>query len=205
MMLDYYGTTEYFSIANSYVSEFYREMDISPGYRVASHILRGLDSRRKLETLLSVSEFMDYEIEEGERKSVIRTNDEYLPLGFLYDEYILRDEFDNLNPMEKQSMLLNAVVLENEKQGIRANNRIVGTDEEMAIDIEAGKTEKSKRIYVGWKTEQGLTDNMQELYVQLVDMSGNTDIQVKPESFLYYTGIDEFWINVSDLEKDERG
>lgn len=213
LMLDYFGTTEYFSVINSYVSEFYREMDISPGYRAASHILRGLDSRRELETLLSVSEFMDYEIEEGERKSVIRTNDDYLPLGFLYDEYILRDEFNNLNPMGKQSMLLNAVVLESEKQGIRANSSIVGMDEELPIDIiEAGEKEMSTRIYVGLKMEQGLTDGAEELYVQLVDMSGNADVYVgnkdilvKPESFLYYTGIDEFWINVSDLEKDERG
>lgn len=215
LVMDYFGTTEYFSVLNAYVSEFYQNINISPGVRAASHILRGLDGRKELEALLSVSQYMDFETgESGETFSKILPNKDYLPLGFTYDTYLVRSDFENLNSIEKQSLLLTAVVLEEEQsttESVKAET-VVNSDKEINFQILENDDENRMRVYIDFDQYSQYKDGIGEIYVQFCGLSGSADIyvgnkdfQLRDETFLYYLGEDEFWINLSELEENEQG
>lgn len=228
LVMDYYGTTEYFSILNSYVSEFYREMAISPGVRSATWILKGLDGRYELEALLSASQYMDFETDTaGEPHAFVRKTSDMLPLGFTYTKYISREEFDKLDTMGKHSAIVNGLVIENfheetaELEEIPIsrfeNNKI---DREIPISLEEqgiehiGQSFKAKedariRVYL----ENVDEDEDAEYYVKLSDFLlldegrqdiyvGNKNIQLRNREDDYYMGVDEFWVNVTELKKE---
>ena len=213
LVLDYNSATEYLSILNPYVSEFYQEMDISSGVRSASHILRGLDARKELEILLSVTQYMDYQLNDsGELESVVVENKEYLPLGFCYDSYMLRDEFDNLNPMQKESILLNTVVLEEKVEEIENYNITEKIDKDEEIEFKINENSEKLRIYPKFDDYDELVNKTGELYVQISQIEGNAElyvgnrnVQIRDKSFLYYIGKDEQWFNVTELQNDQNG
>ena len=59
MVLNYKGTVQYFSITNNNIYQFFKEMSISPGIRSVSHILKGIDGRSVLDSILSVRYYED--------------------------------------------------------------------------------------------------------------------------------------------------
>lgn len=61
LLLDYYGTVAYYSVLNNNAYNFYAQFGVSLGIE-ARHVLKGLDSKRALEALLSVKYYQDYVI-----------------------------------------------------------------------------------------------------------------------------------------------
>lgn len=212
LVLDYYGTSEYLSILNQYVSEFYQEMDISSGVRAASNILRGLDARKELEVLLSVTQYMDYTVNDnGELERVIIENKDYLPLGYVYDSYMLRSEFDTLDPLQKESALLDTVVLEEKIEGANAY-KVSERNQNKELSFEVIEKEGKIKVYPEFDYYEELINKQGELYVLLDQFEGNAEVyvgnrnvQVRDRSFLYYIGKNEYWFNVTELQKDEAG
>ena len=221
LVMDYYGTSEYFSMPNAYVSEFYRTLFISPGVRSATHILKGLDGREELLALLSVGEYMDFYMEDGRAVPYIKRNETFLPLGFTYKEWVNREIFDTLNPLEKESLMLKAVVLENPQTNIqemqaedfRLEEEIDYTLEYVDIQPEGTvfTTRPGSRIritlepsdtdavYVRFRDFVVLEEGVHEMYV------GNKSLQLRSREDIYYMGDDEFWVYVTELkEKNEK-
>lgn len=229
LVMDYYGTTEYFSMLNSKVSEFYRELFISPGVRSATWILKGLDGRSELQSLLSVSYYMDFSRKEGETISSILPNEEYHSLGIVYDNWIEREEFDLLNPMEKESTLINSIVLEERPRiDISKGKPKKGNDKEIDVTIEyMNVIEKNNHLNVNensfirirlldFDDYRSVTERKKELYVKLSDFIlydegvedvfvGNKSLQLRNRKDDYYIGPDEFWVNISELQRDDEG
>ena len=98
------------------------------------HPLRGdreFDYRTKINSLLGVKYLISYkgknipygytEVADYNGKSKIYKNDYNLPFGVLYTNYINENEYDNLSPLEKESSLLKATVLENNKTNNKEN------------------------------------------------------------------------------------
>ena len=191
-------------------------------------MLKGLDGRKELEALLSVGQSMDYSTKED--SFVYNRNEDVLPLGIGYSSSINRAEFDTLNPMEKQTVLLNSIVLEdvsisdmdgNSKLQTSALNReieymIETQNIEQSLDGIMTQQNAKMRVYV----EETLADiggnTGRELYVQLYNLRlvnegpadisvGNKTIQLRNQEDSYYTGVDEFWINLTELYEDEKG
>lgn len=210
LIKNYYGTTEYLSTLNGRISEFYQELYISPGIFGATWVLKGLDERTELEALLSVSQ------------------EEYLPLGISYRSWISREQFDSLNPMEKEAALIKYAVLEKDASDATIIRECSGMDsdildgnDEIAYSLDKQnivqdekrfKTQNDARIRV--YLEDFNVDN--ELYIQLQDMCvydegtadilvGNKEIQLRNAADSYYMGVDEFWINVTEWQSDQRG
>ncbi len=215
LIADYYGTAAYYSTLNANVSDFYREMMISPGIRTASFILKGLDGRREIEALLSVAQYMDYQTDKEERREVIKENDSFIPLGFTYDKYILKEDFDRLNPMEKSSRIMDSVVLEEVKPNyLRVDEKSNGYGN-VELEYKAELTVPMERIRVDLPFEQynmALHNNEGEVFVFLRDLYGdgnlyvgNKDVELKDASYLYYSGVSDYWINVSEIKKDQKG
>ena len=188
LIKDFYGTTEYFSTLNGNSSEFYRELYISPGVYGATWVLKGLDGRMELEALLSVGEIMDYTGDGFE--IVYRHNDMYLPLGIAYQSWISREQFDQMNPMEKEASLIQYIVLEEQEEDIvklvpkadEVDGSISGSNQEVTFSavmvnvIEEGniihaKEDAAIRLYLN---DVNVCDQKfpveTELYVKLQDM-----------------------------------
>lgn len=66
MVLNYKGTVQYFSITNNNIYQFFKEMSISPGIRSVSHILKGIDGRSVLESILLIRYYED-DLTEGNK------------------------------------------------------------------------------------------------------------------------------------------
>ena len=210
---NYYGTSEYFSIINKYVSEFYQNICISPGVRDALNILRGLDGRQEIISLLSVSEYMDFQTGNAdERSAFIRQNFNFIPMGFTYNNYVTREEFDKLNPMEKESQLMDAVVLEETVEG---DSTAPGDYENERVPFEADISTDKKNIRVYFPYEKYMAayeERDGEIYIYIEELHGNADvyvgnkeIRIKDESYLYYTGIEEYWFNLTEIKRNSRG
>lgn len=220
MVMDYYGTTEYFSTLNGDVSEFYREMGISPGVRSATWILKGLDSREELLSLLSVGQYTDFEVNEEGIVPCEKTNENYLPLGFTYSEWISRENFDSFSVAQKESMILKAIVLEeplpdveetaidiseeNQEIGYQAEDIDIERDGncfttrcDSRIRITLEESAESESVYVQFKGFTVEDEGVHELYV------GNKNLQLRSRDYVYYMGSDEFWVYVTELFEED--
>ncbi len=209
---NYYGTSEYFSIQNKNIINFYNELCISPGIRDAFHILNGIDNRKELMAMLSATQYSERRNDREEKDRIIINNDTILPLGYVYDSYVLESEFKNLNPMQKSSLLLDAVVLEKETEFIDKSN--IKSDENYQIKYRILKqTKNKKRVYLELAKYVELMEQGQgEVYVNINGLHGNAELYIgnkniilKDSLYLYYTGIEEFWVNVSEIKKDAIG
>ena len=213
IVANYYGTSEYFSMINSNVSEFYQEMYISPGIKVAATCLRGLDGRQEIESILSVSQYMDFTSDSpGDYVSYIKENNYYIPFGFTYDSYMLREAFEKLNPMEKSSQIVDTIILEEECTLFPKDKKEMHN---LEIDYYVEPIDESEitRIYLNYENfDKNVLGEEGELYVSIRNFHGqgyfyigNKEIEMKDQNYEYYTGIDEFWINVSELKQDSKG
>lgn len=232
LIKNYYGTTEYLSTLNGNTSEFYRNLCISPGAFGATWVLKGLDGRTELDALCCVTQVAEYT---GDGLEVeYKYNEACLPMGLTYQAWIDREQFDRLNPMEKEAALIKYVVLEEAgtKVSLPMTNRldqsIVKANQEKAYSIvtinvehdgEALRAGKDAVIRV-YLEEFDNCDQafpaQSELYVQLRQMFllsqgtadvdvGNKTIQLRNVNDDYYMGIDEFWVNVTKWESDQSG
>lgn len=211
---NYYGTSEYFSMLNAYVSEFYQEMFISPGIKVSSFCLRGLDGRQEIESLLSVSKYMDFTTDRpGEQVAFIKDNEYFIPLGFTYDSYVLREEFEKLNPMDKYGQILNTLVLEDEYANYKKEEIQEANNLKINYRTDLVNEEESIRVYLNQEDFNPVYEEGNgEVYVSFHELHGdgyfyvgNKEIEMKDSSNIYYTGIEEFWVNVSEIKRDENG
>ena len=224
LLLDYYGTVAYYSVLNNNAYNFYAQFGVLPGIE-ARHVLKGLDSRRALEALLSVKYYQDYVIQENEDgtedlKPVLKENEYFLPFGFTYRNYQSLDEFNQRQVPDRQASALQVVVLEDEPEFAAKHKEPVGNPSELmeatitaeGIEEENGEFSVSSDSSLTIKLKNFHHDFQDgELYVNLAGFKllsegarsvyvGNKIIQVRDGSNLYYTGNDDFWINVTELE-----
>lgn len=103
MALGFNGTTEYLSILNRNISDFFMELEISPGIHGSTWNLCGLDTRKNLQDLLSVRYYLS--------KDELKENENALPLGVAFSSWMSEKEFEKLSVPEKDSVLIQTVVL----------------------------------------------------------------------------------------------
>lgn len=220
LVLDYNGATQYFSITNNNIYQFFKEMSISPGIRSVSHILKGLDARSVLEAILSVRYYEDDLKIKDEKIPLLRKNDSELPFGFTYKNAINKDMFDTFNEFEKMNALLEYVVIGESSKGKKEvessenyNNKVDCAINYYSIKEQNGKMYVNEnsviKIYCPQKySEKG------ELYVKISGLQlysgvtgdidvGNKSIQIRNKEDAYYIGTNDFLINVSYPENKE--
>ena len=212
------GSTEYFSILNKNIFDFYMEMQISPGIRSASHILKGLDSRKVLQSLLSVDYYQEYESEDLE-KSEQKQNTDSISLGTLYSDYLEREDFEQYNIFKKMDCLTETIVLERDLNGFEKytdENESLFKKIDMNISYENMLQEnrewnvnEESRITLSF--DDTILENPGELYVRITGLKnldtsladifvGNKSIQVRNQNEPYYIGTNDFLIHVKKPE-----
>ncbi len=130
-----YASTECFlSLGNKYVYNLNKELSDN-SYSTTSSI-RGIGDRTKITTLLSTKYYIadeknksnvpyGYSLKEDNNGVLTYENNYSLPIGIAYTEYMLKDEYEKLNPLEKEDLLMNTAVIENEEklQGITLSKK----------------------------------------------------------------------------------
>lgn len=219
LVLDYKGATQYFSILNDNIFEFFKQMSISPGIRSVSHIIKGVDSRIVIESLLSVKYFQDFkENSFGEYEPYIIENPYSLPLGFTYESYILKEEFDSLTDLQKMQVLMEAVVVEEPLEGLEKKVMVDATYRELKkrvslenIRVDGNRMFVDQNSCINVDIEEIPYDESGELYVRLnglklyTGMSSdiqveNKSIQIRNSQDFYYIGVDDFLVKISAPE-----
>lgn len=180
----------YFSVANSSISRFFREMYLNTPWE--QHY-DNLDGRTILDRLAAVKYFVirgdgygylpyGYAREagnsqKGSRRYHAYQNEDALPLGYTYDSYLSRENYEKLTVTEKQQALLQAVVLE---KSTLPEAEPVFSDQEIPYETvsEEGCVRKGNQIVVTGENARlqlvfkGLKDSETYLIVQGLDYEG---------------------------------
>ncbi len=120
---EFQGVSGYFSLTDGNVTSYLKGLEVLD-QRTASRF-DSLDGRTILDTLAGVKYFVTTEktavpcgytflkeVVLDTNKYYLFENDYALPIGYIYDDYILKEEYDRLDVLEKQDMLLHAAVLD---------------------------------------------------------------------------------------------
>jgi len=120
---EFQGVSGYFSLTDGNVTTYLKELEVLD-QKTASRF-DSLDGRTILDTLAGVKYFLTTEISTvpygysfvkdvnlDTHKYYLFRNDCALPLGYTYDSFILKEDYDQLSVLEKQDVMLHAVVLD---------------------------------------------------------------------------------------------
>lgn len=126
VILGYHGVSMYNSVLNGDLTSYLLEQE-SPGIN-AVHRIFGLDGRTASEALANVRYYMTaagdeqqvpYGFELDEEASTaeysIYKNQYPLAFGYTYDTVISREDYEKLDPLERQQVMLEAAVVEREE------------------------------------------------------------------------------------------
>lgn len=131
LLYNYKSLNSYLSIGNGYIGKLSREI-LNRNYEKVD-ALNGLDNRTKITTLLANKYYIttkekNYLVPYGyvlkeqiendtdlENPTQIYENKNNLPLGVFYDNYILRDDYEDLSALEKEQIILDTAVIEEPK------------------------------------------------------------------------------------------
>ena len=105
------STYMYYSLCNGQIFNFFEKMRVSPAI-IQTFCLQGLDSRKILESLFSVSSYAKNTDSEQKEMEIVK-NDYFLPLGIMYDEAIGEDQVEELDYLSKMNLLTKAVIVDN--------------------------------------------------------------------------------------------
>lgn len=128
-----FGTGEYLSILNGNLYDFFKNYMLVSEMKGTYHYLTGLDSRSGMEDMLSVVWYDDIET------ASVAENEDYLPIGFTFDSYVLQEDAEEMDAMTKNASLLEKVILDKTVQGIEASKPML--DNEKLLDEEAFEVE----------------------------------------------------------------
>ncbi len=118
------STSFYWSTQNSSIAHYIDEMKLSSKYL---YMYKNLDERAALNALANVKYYKCRDIKNIPYgfiplKNDIYINNNFLPLGYTYSEYITREQYDKLSPIEKQEALLQSVLLEEDNSDYNKSN-----------------------------------------------------------------------------------
>lgn len=112
---NYYGTSVYTSVDSEYMLDFYEYFEIE---RALYFVLDGIYGYERLESLTSVRYCISEEERDGyefimalDEEWSVYENENYLPLGFMYNEVVLNTSIEDYSSEFKQQIALEAIIL----------------------------------------------------------------------------------------------
>lgn len=122
---DLMGLSTYLSVTNGYLSQFAQEMEVA-SFQLIQPLRNGMDDRRILNHLLNVQYILTEEINEhylpqgyevihrsnGNPRFIIAKTEAQFPFAYAENTIISREDFSTFNPLEKELILTQAVVVE---------------------------------------------------------------------------------------------
>ena len=118
-VLPYYGNTFYYSIVPQNISRYYNDMGLHS--LVNAYQFKGQDFRASINALSATGYYVADDSSKGlvpigstlqktnqteNRTDYLYKNEYSLPIGYTYSTYMTRNEYEQLNPVEKQEALM---------------------------------------------------------------------------------------------------
>lgn len=144
---DLMGLSTYLSVTNGYLAEFAEEMEIA-SYQIIQPLRNGVDDRRianhffNIEYILTEEKnepYLPYGYEVIHRLNenptfILAKTEVNFPFAYVEDKMITREDFSNLNPVEKEMFLTQGVVLETNQDV--AEKKLEGNVHEQIKEVE---------------------------------------------------------------------
>lgn len=136
MFFGFHQTCFYWSVVPTGMTDLFVSTCISDYYK--TYVMKSLERRTGLLSLASVKYYVNYEqdapfgfykIKEKTidgKKVYLYANACHLPLGITYSSYITRDQYNKLNPVEREQALLTTAVVDEKVDGIKQNSTVIG-------------------------------------------------------------------------------
>lgn len=230
------STQYYWTLSNPGVTEFGSKLEIIDGRRVHFH---GLDARPISMDLANVLYFCQqdeqtipplYHYKKTERENIYK-NEDFLPFGYTYSNFIEKTEWEKLNCVEKEAILPKAVVLEQSPKRIPhlADIQTDVANADFSVDYDEAELEWRKDAVVSKKENSVLKmrtnvsgnklafikfssldfkkKRMPEWTTILVSTntgySKKFDVLLPDHSYFIYTGIQDYMLNLGHFTADE--
>lgn len=160
----FHQTCFYWSIVPQEMTDLFVSTCISDYYR--TFVMKSLERRTGLLALASVKYYVDYKKDapfgfykidqktiDG-KKVYLYENACYLPLGITYTSYMTREQYEKLNPVEREQALLANAVVDKRIEGLQNDNKVTGAK---ITPISVRKKKKIKVNRCRFNSKQGAT------------------------------------------------
>jgi len=142
IIYDYNPTQLYLSLGNGNVYNL--SNDLEDNSYSHTKCVNGSDRRTKFTTLLSNKYFVcdkddsryvpyGYTLYHKIGNTLIYINENYLPVGIIYDSYITKEQYENLTPLEKADSLITTAMIEDKKNTNISNNKTIRIDDPIRL------------------------------------------------------------------------
>lgn len=158
----FHQTGFYWSVVPSGMTDLFVSTCISDYYK--TYFMKSLESRTGLLSLASVKYYVNYEEDApfgfykiGEKtidgkKMYLYQNGCYLPLGITYSSYMTKEQYNKLNPVEREQALLTNAVVDKKVEGIENNGKVTGAK---TVPISVRDKKKIKISDFKFKSKKG--------------------------------------------------
>lgn len=213
---NYKSLNSYLSIGNKYIGKLSKDIS-NRLYNSDTNPLKEFDNRTRITTLLGTKyfiinkkneEYVPYgynlydEISEKNKTTQIYKNQNNLGLGVFYDNYILQEQYNKLNALEKEQIMLDTAVLEQEP----------GYDILKNVDI-VDKVKSSTCVNVKYKIRKNkileqnkiTTTKKNQKLVLDIDKIENSELYLVIQNFEYAgTEKNDIKINYKNIKKIQK-
>lgn len=192
LLYDYHSIQSFLSIGNGNIYELSSKLE--DNHYSTTTCINGMDRRTKILTLLGTKYYIcsskdicyvpyGYQLYHKIGNTEIYINENYLPIGIMYDNYILEEEYDKLSPLKKEEALLNSAVLKENTDVIKkSEDEYSKIDQIVNVDyIEKDGLIKDNTIKI--------TKKNQSIYLKLNEVKPNTELYLSIRNLNYDSGI----------------
>ncbi len=170
LTLGYNGVSGYYSLMDGAVTEYLKGMEILN--QKSSYRFDNLDNRTVPNELAGVKYFVTQnkkavpygyrlvrKIKTKDKRVYLYQNKYALPIGYIYKNYILKTEYNKLNAIEKQNIMMKAVVLEQDTGYADKINSITDTGVQKLhkVTITSENADFAANCIRAWRTGAKLT------------------------------------------------
>lgn len=227
------GTQLYNSIIDKDIMEFYKFNNLRTRWTLLSYM--GVDNISPLDELLGVKYYISedensfkvpygYNLMDDKRDAYIYKNDNYLPIGFVYDNYILKDDLDDTSNISRIYNMLDAVIVDDkikdigeikptvyekkldyqtiQSHGIEINdNKIIAKKNKAKIIFKINNVHE-KEIYMRLNRIY-YEDPLQDFKVTVKIDNTSKSIKTRKESDTYYEDNRDYFYNLGYCKDEE--
>ncbi|WP_101773342.1 YfhO family protein [Peptostreptococcus faecalis] len=175
---NYPSISEYYSIENAYLSKF--NLEYKNNGAVPLTRMQGVDERSALVNILSVKYHVgEHKVPYGFKQYAFQDmymNENYIPFGFMYNNYVKESDLEDYSALEKQEILLKACIIE---------DNILGVEKLAQQELDEIKLRQNKVDYIS--SENKVVNNKKEHIVNL-----NFNLKYSGELYLKIKDMDTF-------------
>lgn len=235
MLYDVNSTSFYYSVSNRYTRQFLSDMELPVS---SDNIYVDMDGRTMVDALLGCRYFViqtgdecylpygyDTLIAREESYSVYES-DKVLPLIYMYDSYMTKENYDKLSAVQKQQALLQTCVVENSagillpeeneetlqfadtestyritevSAGIQVGEHEITVSEEGAFLVLSTEEAENAERYLAFENLEYHGDGI--AYIQISDGIAEKSLEIRSKTNSLYSGIHDMMCNMGYREK----